>query len=73
MSAFYVVVGIAMMFAAVAWFVSPRSRYKIKRLALLGLVIAVVLAIAWRYSQEDMSLDAPEITHLGLAWQLATA
>lgn len=51
MQGFYAVVGMGMLVAAILWIASPRSRYKIKRLALLAGLIALVLAIAYNYSQ----------------------
>lgn len=47
-----------MLVAAIVWLVSPRSRYKLKRLGLIALLIAVVAAIAYRYSDAD-ALSAP--------------
>lgn len=53
MPAFYTFVGMAMMVAAIAWVVSPRSRHRIKRLALLAGLVALALAIAYNYSLRD--------------------
>ncbi|GAA4901381.1 hypothetical protein LX16_0436 [Stackebrandtia albiflava] len=53
MNAFYAVVGMGMMVAAIFWIASPRSRARIRRLALIAGLIALALAIAYNYSQRD--------------------
>lgn len=53
MSSFYAVAGMCMVVAAVVWYVSPGSRRKIKRLALIAGLVALALAVAYNYAQKD--------------------
>ncbi len=53
MQGFYAMVGMGMVVAAIFWIASPRSRLKIKRLAFLVGVIALLLAVAYNYSQAN--------------------
>lgn len=58
MSSFYAFLGMAMVVAAIAWYVSPRSRRKIRRLAFIAGLIALFLALAYNYSQKDGAAPA---------------
>jgi|GEM_PF-3704481 len=51
MSGFYAVVGMGMMVAAILWIASPRSRHRLRRWAMIAALIALLLAIAYNYSQ----------------------
>lgn len=53
MENFYVIVGMGMLLAAIVWFVSPRSRHKLRRWAFIAALIALVLAIGYHYSTKD--------------------
>lgn len=63
-SSFYAIVGIGLLVAAIAWYISPRSRRRIRRYAMIAGLLALALAVAYNYSQEDTAsntgeLDAP--------------
>ncbi|MGH8876056.1 MAG: hypothetical protein ACRD0P_01730 [Stackebrandtia sp.] len=62
MENFYVLIGVGMLLAAIVWFVSPRSRWKLRRLAFLAAIIALILAIAYHYSTKD---DPPGSSSIG--------
>lgn len=50
MENFYVIVGMGMLVAAIVWFVSPRSRWRIRRYAFIAALLALLLAIGYHYS-----------------------
>lgn len=53
MESFYVIVGMGMLVVAIVWFVSPRSRWKIRRWAFIAAIIGLLLAIGYHYSTKD--------------------
>ncbi|ADD44735.1 hypothetical protein [Stackebrandtia nassauensis] len=53
MENFYVLIGMGMLLAAIVWFVSPRSRWKLRRYAFIAALIALLLALGYHYSTKD--------------------
>ncbi|HZE37390.1 MAG TPA: hypothetical protein VE172_01120 [Stackebrandtia sp.] len=61
MDKFYVLIGAGMLVAAIVWYVSPRSRRRIRRLAVAAALIALLLAVGYDYAHRDDAAPSPAV------------